>query len=97
MVKILEIKPCEDNRFNHFCYCWTQRSLSDWDYDGVKDILDICGDTENGAIVDDQGCVIEAENTDAINDSTPESIPGFEVSVLLSSIVCALITLRRRV
>ena len=77
--------------------CWTQKSLSDWDYDGVKDILDICGDTENGAIVDDQGCVIEAENTDAINDSTSDSIPGFEASVLLSSIVCALITLRRRV
>ena len=74
-----------------------RKNLSDWDYDGVIDILEICGDTENGAIVDDQECVIETENTDAINDSTSDSIPGFEVSVLLSSLVCALIILRRRV
>jgi PGF-CTERM protein len=67
--------------------CWTQKSLSDWDYDGVIDILDICGDTPVGTVVNANGCV-EASETD--------SVPGFGAILGITAVLgAALITSRR--
>jgi hypothetical protein len=44
--------------------CWNQQSISDWDNDGVIDILDTCGDTPSGIVVDVNGCVSEGDEGD---------------------------------
>ena len=73
--------------------CWNQKSISDWDNDGVIDVLDTCGDTPVGTIVNASGCVAEISTDDIGGD---DEIPGFEANLLFISILFAVITLRRR-
>jgi hypothetical protein len=73
--------------------CWNQQSISDWDNDGVIDLLDTCGETPSGTVVDANGCVAEISTDDIGGD---DLMPGFEANLLLISILFAVITLRRR-
>jgi len=55
--------------------CWNQQSISDWDNDGVIDLLDTCGDTPVGTIVNANGCV----ETIAMPDTAPTCWVGYWV------------------
>lgn len=88
--------------------CWHQQSLSDWDYDGVIDIIDICGDTPQNSTVDEHGCAsFQIPNNDTngnmssdtdgnISTSTSSEIPALSVVLTMMSIVFAAIIVRSR-
>lgn len=54
--------------------CWNQYSTSDWDDDGVIDILDICGETPLNSTVNETGCVINSEINDYDGDGIADNI-----------------------
>ena len=72
----------------------------DTDSDGVVDSFDQCPSTPLNTVIDQTGCEVTAAgdttSTDSSGSDSDDSMPGFEVNLVLISILFAVITLRRR-
>lgn len=88
--------------------CWHQQSLSDWDYDGVIDIMDICGKTPQNSTVDEHGCAsfqipdydtngnMSSDANENMSTSTSSKIPALSIVLTMMSIVFAAIIVKSR-